>query len=312
MQVAIDILDFLGAQFLTVASLTSVIVIGAYVWTVSGAHVVRSIQDPASFARVSELGYGRVRRRDVVAASVAGAVNPYVLFDPRQWLRDDDVTWLNNLQKRFALEREEHDGLDAFLADQALKARELPSAMRSLSADEDAPALARHAQRIEDMIDQTVREIAGANDLPEVRAVGSRSRRRGIELLVAFLRDPGSVRGWRALGLELLDYVGRGTSAGLLLAVLTPVDVALLDRIAGGAAIGGGLAILMWQRTLVSRFVNGTLGMRPDLRESNMLRLVSVHPGAAVVAIYMISFCAQGAWTLTSMAMPSILSTAPQ
>jgi hypothetical protein len=268
--------------FLALAAQTSVAILAAYVWTVSGAYALRQMQYLGAFAHSCELRYPRCRIRESLLVDDPADSYRWAWWDPRQWLEDDEDEF-REMQEHYEEAVAAAPDFSTFVDRETERIRSVPEILVSLAADDGFGLSADLGEQVEAAITETLDAVFAAPDPAAIRATDKDTWRRTRGLLVGFLRGAR----WHPLGLELLDYVGRGTAAGLLLGVLLPVGPSELDRIALGAAVGGGLSIVLWQRAKVRRLVAAYLAIwRSEGWMTVLAHRVARHPGLAVIGVY--------------------------
>jgi hypothetical protein len=95
---------------------------------------------------------------------------------------------------------------------------------------------------------EIVERASRARDIAELRSLSREEDRIRFALLWTAVRDSEASMLWRPLGAKLLDFVGRGTAAGLLVAALLQGNdtATLMNRIAIMTVIGAALGSLIF------------------------------------------------------------------
>ncbi|WP_432004591.1 hypothetical protein [Streptomyces parvus] len=212
-------------------------------WVGSGATALHGSFTEAAALRIGEIVPGGATRGKVLAARAKQTI--VASFAPWKAAGTPDIKWARDMTKSadHAMGPEDRHALYELLGE--------------MSGSRDRALAFLHGKEPEWVNHEIVERASLARDITELRSLAREKDRIRVTLLWTAVRDDEASLLWRPLGAKLLDFVGRGTAAGLLLAALIQGDdtATLMNRIAImtviGAAFGSLIFVAMAAHTLL-------------------------------------------------------------
>lgn len=235
-------------DFLVLAVEVSVAILAADAWSVSGVYALRETRyRPPSPARASCVTRAVISARSSLSATrwvPTGGLGSIRCGGSRELTRR-----AFEQQAYFASAEAAAPDFATFVDGETERIRSVPQILVGLTGSGSRAPNANLGDRVEAAIAEGREAVLAAPDQAAIRVANRGLGRRTWQLLVGFLLGSD----WHPLGHNLLHYVSCGTSSGLLPGLLLPIDLPELQRFSLGAAIGGCLGILLWQRSKVDR-----------------------------------------------------------
>ncbi len=279
--------DAVWRMWLCVGLSEGLIVLILVAWVGSGAAALHGSFTRAVASRIGEIVPGGATRGKVFAARAKQTVA--ASFAPWKAARTPDIEWARHVTKSAGdlMDPDDRHALYELLGE--------------MSGSRDRALAFLHRKEPDWVNHEIVERASRARDIAELRSLSREKDRIRFALLWTAVRDNEASLLWRPLGAKLLDFVGRGTAAGLLLAALFQGDdtATLMNRIAIMTVIGAAFGSLIFV-AMAAHALFRIRAARTGAEKWTAKRHAIGAAAAVPTLITLVLFLQQGAYVLLS------------
>lgn len=221
--------DAVWRAWLCIGLLLGLITLGAAAWVGSGATALHDSFIRATASRIDEIAPGKITIGKVLVAHAAQTMKAAIA--PWKLIGTPDIDWMKSILK------------EAKYTTRPADRQLIYEALGEVSGSREKVLETLHGNEMRWTNDEIIERVSLAHEIADLRALSREHGKLRAKALWHTIRNTEASIVWRPLGSKLLDFVGRGTAGGLLLAAAAPGVGAssLMDRIATLTVIGGAV-----------------------------------------------------------------------